>query len=151
MPAQASDFNFVGPEYVAPNPYQDRQHLVNWYCEVDQNKAAKGSSPSLNPNAAGAIGLLGAPGLIPVANSPTQTIPPGGTWPLPSSVTNLPVRGAWELPGGAEAVWVIANIAYLMTVATPASAYTPATFNLVKIGTLNTNAGQVCIRDNGAG
>jgi hypothetical protein len=151
MPATQSDFNFVGPEYVAPNPYQDRQHLVNWFCEVDQNKAAKGSSPSLNPNASGAIGLLGTPGLIPVANSPAQTIPLGGTWPLPSSVTNLPVRGMWELPGGAQAVVVIANTAYLMSVATPASAYTPATFNLTQIGTLATSSGPVCIRDNGAG
>ena len=97
MPAQASDFNFVGPEYVAPNPYQDRQHLVNWYCEVDQNKAAKGSSPSLNPQAAGAIGLLGTPGLIPVANISGQIFPTAGAWPLPSVITNRPVRGMWEL------------------------------------------------------
>lgn len=91
MPATQSDFNFVGPEYVAPNPYQDRQHLVNWYCEIDTNKAAKGSSPSLNPNASGAIGLLGTPGLILVASvSSVLPIPPAS----PTSPTSPVVSNA---------------------------------------------------------
>lgn len=153
MPAQQNDWGFVGPEYSTTNPYQDRQKLVNLYCEFDPSKGAKGSSPSSNPNSAGAIGLLGTPGLITVANPGnfTPTIPAGGTWPLPSSITNLPCRGAWELPGGQEAVWVIGSTVYLMTVATVTAAYTPATFRLKKIGELVTASGPVCMRDNGAG
>lgn len=50
------DINFVGPDYTAENPYQDRQVLVNWFCEIDPTDGAK------VPQA-----LLGAPGLVQVA------------------------------------------------------------------------------------
>jgi hypothetical protein len=73
------------------------------------------------------------------------------TWPAPNPITNLPVRGAWELPGGAESLWVIGSNVYLMTVVTPSAAFMPATFGLKKIGSLATASGYVCIRDNGAG
>lgn len=77
------------------------------------------------------------------------TPPPG--WPLPSTITNLPVRGAWTIPGGTQAIWVIGSGCFLMTVATPATYNAQATFNLKRVGTLNTSANPVCIRDNGAG
>lgn len=82
---------------------------------------------------------------------PPPPVPPPVTWPLPSSVTNLPGRGAWELPGGLQAVWVFGSGAYLMTVQTPATAFTSATFAMKRIGTLLTSTGPVGIRDNGAG
>lgn len=75
---------------------------------------------------------------------------PSPVWPLPSTIINLPCRGAWELPGGQQAVWVIGSGAFLMTVATPITGSAQATFKLKRIGTLNTSTGPVCIRDNGA-
>ena len=57
MPTQNNDFGFIGAEYTAPNPYQDRQILVNWYPEIDRNSQAKN-----------VIALLGCPGLIQVAS-----------------------------------------------------------------------------------
>lgn len=82
--------------------------------------------------------------------SPT---PPGaaGVWPLPSAITNLPGRGAWELPGGKQSLWVIGNGCFLMTVATPLTGSTQAAFTIKRVGTLNTNTGPVSIRDNGVG
>lgn len=56
MQAKASDFNFVGPEYTAPDFRQDAQKCVNWYCEI-----------SNNPGSKTVIALLGTPGLIQVA------------------------------------------------------------------------------------
>ncbi len=89
------------------------------------------------------------PALAPLP--PPPPVPPPTTWPLPSAITNLPGRGAWELPGGKQAVWVFGSGAFLMTVKTQASAYTPATFAMKRIGTLATSTGPVGIRDNGAG
>lgn len=34
-----ADFGFVGPSYTAPSIYQDAQELINWFAEVDPNKA----------------------------------------------------------------------------------------------------------------
>jgi hypothetical protein len=68
MPAQQNDFGFVGQEYVAENPFVDRQVLVNWYCAVTNDRGAKGAPASSNPNSNGVIGLLGCPGLIVVAS-----------------------------------------------------------------------------------
>lgn len=65
------------------------------------------------------IALLGCPGLVSIA-----------------SVGAGEVRGAWVLPGNTQAVIVIANTAYLYP-------------SMTVMGTLNTSAGQVCIRDNG--
>lgn len=33
------DFGFVGPSYTAPSIYQDAQELINWFAELDPNKA----------------------------------------------------------------------------------------------------------------
>src|SRR6266403_754889 len=72
-------------------------------------------------------------------------------WPPPSSVTNLPVRGMWELPNDATALAVIGNVCYLVTVATPATPTAFATLALTSVGTLLTSTGPVSIRDNNAG
>jgi hypothetical protein len=91
----------------------------------------------------------GTPEFLPFAVSITIAV--SEVWPVPSTVTNLPCRGAWELPGGTQALWVFGSGCYLMTVATDATAAADATFAIAKIGTLATNAGPVCIRDNGPG
>src|SRR6266404_8972051 len=72
-------------------------------------------------------------------------------WPPPSSVTNLPVRGMWELPNDATALAVIGNVCYLVTVATSATPTAFATLALTSVGTLLTSTGPVSIRDNNAG
>jgi hypothetical protein len=78
-----------------------------------------------------------------------------GQWPQPSAITNLPVRGAWELPNDQTALAVIGNTCYLVTIATPAvgppSPPSFATLALTSVGTLLTNTGQVHIRDNNIG
>lgn len=90
--------------------------------------------------------------LVPQGPSPPPPPPDtGGIWPPPSTITDLPGRGAWELPGGKQALWVFGNGCYLMTVVTVASATGQATFKMKKVGTLLTNTGQVSIRDNGPG
>jgi hypothetical protein len=84
---------------------------------------------------------------------PTQPFssPVATTWPLPSSVLNLPVRGLWELPNDQTALAVIGNTCYLVTVATPATATSFPTLALTSVGTLLTNLGPVHIRDNNIG
>jgi hypothetical protein len=78
-----------------------------------------------------------------------------GVWPSPSSITNLPVRGMWELPNDQSALAVIGNTCYLVTIATPAvgppSPPAFATFMLTSVGTLLTTLGPVHIRDNNIG
>lgn len=74
-----------------------------------------------------------------------------GPWPPPYSGPALPGRGGWVFPGGQQALTVFGSGAYLVTVATPATGSSPATFAMQKVGTLATNSGQVCIRDNGLG
>lgn len=137
------DFGLVGGQDVAPNPLQNAQVCINWYPEVDQQ----------NPKEV--LGLLGCPGLAPLVNAPGGGAPGFSStttaWPVPSAVTNLPVRGMWELPGLATALVVIGNACYLLTVATPATYNTFPTFTLTNVGTLLTNTGPVCIRDNNAG
>jgi hypothetical protein len=137
------DFGFVGGEDVAPNPAQDRQICINFYPEVNKQ----------NPKEV--LGLLGCPGLVQLVSAPGGGAPgfsPTMTqWPLPSTVTNLPVRGFWELPGGTTALTVIGNICYLITLVTPATGAAFPTLALTQLGTLLTSTGQVCIRDNNAG
>ncbi len=89
--------------------------------------------------------------LVPAGPIPPTPPEPTPIWPPPSSITNLPGRGAWELPGGKQALWVFGNGCYLMTVVTAASATTQTTFKVQRVGTLLTNVGQVSIRDNGPG
>lgn len=126
MSYTGGDFGFVGNAYDAPDPYQDSQRLINFYVEVSQDEKSK------TPSA-----LLGCPGLNTILT-------------LFASAGNQ-VRGCWVLPGGTQAVWVNGNIATLMTMTVPATQASIAQFSTVQIGTLLTNNGQVCIRDNGAG
>lgn len=136
------DFGFAGGQDVAPNPRQDDQICINFYPEVNQQNAKE------------VVGLLGCPGLTQLVAAPGGGAPgfsPTVTqWPQPSSVTNLPVRGFWPLPGLTTALTVIGNTCYLIT-ASAATASTFPTLSLTSVGTLLTNTGPVCIRDNNAG
>jgi hypothetical protein len=119
----ASDFGFVGQAYDAPNPYQDSQRLINWYLEMS------GDGKSKMPTT-----LLGCPGLNPIIQLNTGA-----------------VRGFWVLPGNLKAVAVSGDDVYVITVTVPATQTSIAQFATRLVGTLNTNSGQVRIRDNGAG
>lgn len=160
------DFGLVGGEDRTANPYQDNQICVNWYCE---------NSPSKNAKVA--TSLLGAPGLIQLVTA-GQTLPqgPGLTadsivvtadnliftadgagagvltaWPQPSTVTNLPVRGLWVLSGSLQALAVIGNTCYLVTIVSYGSSTIVGQLAMNKVGTLATSAGPVSIRDDGLG
>ena len=136
------DFGFVGGENVTPDPLQNRQQCINFYPEVDQQ----------NPKQTTA--LLGCPGLVQLVAAPGGGAPGFSSsmtaWPQPSAVTNLPVRGFWELPGDQTALVVIASTCYLMTASTATASSFP-TLSLASVGTLQTSSGPVCIRDNNAG
>jgi hypothetical protein len=135
------DFGFVGGQDVAPNPAQNDQICINFYAEVDEQ----------NPKEV--IGLLGCPGLVQLAAAPGGGAPGFSSamtaWPQPSAVTNLPVRGFWELPNDSTALTVIGSVCYLVTATQTGNAF--PTLSLAKVGTLATSSGQVCIRDNNAG
>src|SRR6267154_1773777 len=138
------DFGFAGGHDVAPNPLQNAQTCINFYAEVNEQ----------NPKEV--VCLLGCPGLAPLVSAPGGGAP-GFTstmtqWPQPSSVVNLPVRGAWELPGGQTAVVVIGSVCYLLSVAAAATAASFPTLSLTSVGTLLTISGPVIIADdNGVG
>ena len=136
------DFGVVGGEDQTANPYQDAQMCVNWYPEVSPSKAAKMADS-----------LLGCPGLIQLVAAPGGGVPTwiSPTWPPASSITNLPVRGSWVLPGWQTALVVIGNVCYLADVTTQGSATSPGTITLTQVGTLSSNSGIVSIRDNNAG
>jgi hypothetical protein len=138
------DFSFVGGEDTTANRYQDQQQCINYFVEASPAKAAKMAES-----------LLGAPGLIQVAAAPGGGAPgfsAGMTqWPPPSAITNLPVRGSWVLPGGAQALVVIANVCYLAQIQSYGSLTTPGVLTLATLGTLNTLTGPVSIRDNDVG
>lgn len=121
---KGGDFGFVGDAYTAPDFNQDTQACINFYVEVSQN--AKSKTPTA---------LLGTPGL----NAINQFSVVGA------------VRGCWVLPGGAQAVWVSGNTAYVMTMTVPPTQTAIAQFSTAIIGTLLTNSGPVVIRDNGPG
>lgn len=123
MPAQ--DFGFCGSAYEAPNPYQDRQKTLNWYVEISQDERSKE-----------VYTLLGCPGLSSILQ------PTGGVGE---------VRGAWVLPGGTQAIFIIGNAAILVTLTVPATQTSIAQFSSTVIGSMVTNNGPVGIRDNGAG
>ncbi len=137
------DFGFVGGHDPAPNPLQDVQLCINWYPEVDQQ----------NPKEV--VGLLGAPGLAQLCAAPGGGAPgfsPNMTeWPRPYSGAKLPVRGAWELPGGEKALAVIGSTCYLVSLNTVATPSSFPSLSLVPVGTLLTSSGPVSIRDNNAG
>lgn len=138
------DFEFVGGENTPANPFQDRQACINWYVEASPSKASKTVTS-----------LLGCPGLIQLVAAPGGGAPgfsPSMTqWPQPSSVTNLPVRGAWVLPGETQGLAVIANTCYLVTIVSYGSSITPGVINITPVGNLLSNSGPVRIRDNGKG
>ena len=137
------DFGFAGGEDTAPNPYQNRQICINFYPEIDKQ----------NPKEV--IALLGCPGLIQLVAAPGGGAPGFSSsmtaWPQPSAVTNLPVRGAWELPGGLQALVVIGSGCFLLTVQTAATSSSFPVLQLTQVGSLATNTGPVCIRDNNKG
>jgi hypothetical protein len=118
-----SDFGFVGQAYAPANTNQDVQRLVNWYLEVS------GDGKSKMPKA-----LLGRPGLNPIIELDVGA-----------------VRGFWVLPGGEQAIAVSGDTVYVITVTVPATQTSIAQFSTQSVGTLNTNSGQVRIRDNGEG
>lgn len=122
MTYAGADFGLVGASYQAPMVLQDAQDTINWYLERDPNERAK------EP-----LAMLGCPGL----NS------------LGLSLVAGPVRGMWVLPGGVTALVVVSNICYLITVSVPATQTSIPAFTAKQVGTLLTNAGPVCIRDNG--
>lgn len=137
------DFGWSGGEDVAPNPLQDAQTCINFYPEINKQNAKE------------ILGMLGCPGLVQLVAAPGGGAPgftsAMTTWPLPSTVTNLPVRGQWELPNGTNALAVIGNTCYLVTVAIQAAATSFPTLALTSVGTLLTNSGPVSIRDNNVG
>lgn len=126
------EFGIAGGQDVAPNPLQDNQICENWYAEVNKLNAKE------------VMGLLGCPGLIQKA-----AVPGGGApaftntttaWAVPSTVTNLPVRGMYVIPGSTQALVVVANICYLMTFVITNGA---PVFTLAQVGTLLTSTGPV--------
>jgi len=121
MPIGVADIPFVGGSYEAPMTLQDAQRLINWYVEVSQDENSK------KPRA-----LLGCPGLRPVVEGISGQ-----------------VRGCWTLPGGSQALVVIAANVYLMTITVPATQTAIAQFALALVGSLLTATGPVIIRDNG--
>lgn len=134
------DFGFSGGEdnYL----YQDAQTCINFYPELAGTQSAKT-----------AISLRGTPGLIQLAAAPGGGAPgnQSSTWPQPSTVTNLPVRGMWVLPGQTTALVVIANTCYLCKALSFGNTNSPGTISLTSVGTLNTFSGPVVIRDNNTG
>lgn len=133
MSYDGGDFGFVGQAYEAPDPYQDAQRLINWYCEISQDDKSK--TP---------VALLGCPGLNSIFDFSITTsgiaVPNTGG-----------LRGVWVLPGGVEALWVVGQAVILTRMTVPATQTSIAQFAKFYIGNLLTNSGPVCIRDNGPG
>src|SRR6267154_5934739 len=115
------DVGFCGPSYTATDPLQDRQEAINWYLEKDPQEYAKE-----------AIAMLGVPGLQPLVSTKTG-----------------PVRGFWVLPGGQTALCVTSDTLYAIKITVPATSTSLPQFSATSVGTLLTNSGPVCIRDNG--
>lgn len=134
------DFGFVGGEDTTANPYQDRQECINYFVEISPSSKAKVPTS-----------LLGAPGLIQLVSAGPTLAPLGSTWPLPSSITNLPVRAQWPLSGLTQGLTVIGSVCYLVVIQTPGTATTNAVLGLIQVGTLLTSSGLVRIRDDGLG
>lgn len=127
MSYQGGDFGLVGQSYTAPDNFQDVQKTLNWYVEVSQDEKSK------TPTA-----LLGCPGLNPLFS-------------VAASASGGEVRGCWVLPGDTQAITVCGNAVAMVTMTVPATQTSIAQFSVTQIGTLLTNNGQVCIRDNGPG
>lgn len=121
------DFGFVGQSYTAPDPSQDRQQTLNYYVELSQDEKSK------TPSA-----LLGCPGQSPLFS-------------VSDSSAGGEVRGCWVLPGGTRAIAVCGNNCAMIEMTVPATQTSIAQFSVTLFGTLLTNNGPVCIRDNGPG
>ena len=121
MTFAGADFGFCGPSYTAPMGLQDIQDSINFYLERSPEETSK------EP-----LAMLGAPGLNPVAMTQTGA-----------------VRGCWVLPGGQQALAVTGNTLYLVTIQVPATQNSIPQYAVSAVGTLLTNNGPVCIRDNG--
>lgn len=136
------DFTFNAGHDPAPDPYQNNQLCINYYPEVNKQ----------NPKEA--ISLLACPGLLQLVAAAGGGAPGFSStmtaWPQPSAVTNLPMRGMLVLPGQQQAIAVIGNTCYLVTASAPTATSFP-TLTLTSVGTLVSDSGPVCIRDNGAG
>jgi hypothetical protein len=115
--------SFVGSAYNAAASIQDNQITINWFLEYDKNDGAK------TPKA-----LLSAPGLLDLGQSDYSG----------------EVRGMWVLKDVDKAIVVVGENALLMEPAPYVIGQRP-TFTYSIIGTLETSAGIVGIRDNGAG
>lgn len=100
---------------------QDQQEAINWYLEHDPEEYAK------EP-----IAMLGAPGLKSLCETQVGQ-----------------VRGLWVLPGDQTALCVTGNMLYLVTILAPATSISQVQITATAVGTLLTNIGPVCIRDNG--
>lgn len=121
MTFQGGDFGFVGSSYQAPMVLQDAQDTINFYIERDPEDRPK------EP-----IALLGCPGL----NTLWDTV-------------SGQARGSWVLPGGQQALIVVATAVYLVKISVPATQTSIPQYAVTQVGTLLTNSGPVCIRDNG--
>lgn len=127
MSYKGGDFGFVGQSYTAPDAFQDSQRTLNYFVEISQDDKSK------TPTA-----LLGAPGLNPLFS-------------VASSISGGEVRGCWVLPGGTRAITVCGDNCAMVEMTVPATQTSIAQFSVTTFGTLLTNNGPVCIRDNGPG
>jgi len=84
-----ADFGFIGPSYEAPSIYQDAQELINWYGEVDPNKAQ------------------GERGIVALYPTPGLTM-------LMQLAENNPVRGMRTVSGGLQMVAVVGAYVYVI-------------------------------------
>lgn len=148
------DFGLAGGQDAAPNHLQDDQKCINFYPEVDPGNSKE------------VLGLLGCPGLAQLVAAPIDGAGAPGfdstmtVWPQPYSGPSLPVRGLWELPSNnaattgstvdTTALAVIGDTCYLVTATMSAPTVWP-TLSLTSVGTLQTDSGPVCIRDNNTG
>lgn len=121
MSDQGADLGFVGPSYQAPMALQNAENCINFYVEMDE-----GTTPKMP------LALLATPGLNPILSTKVGQC-----------------RGCWSLPGNTTALWVTADTVYLVSMIVPATQTSIAQFSVVSVGTLLTNSGPVCIRDNG--
>ena len=134
------DFGLAGGEDTAPNPLQEFQICINFYSEVNKQ----------NPKEI--LGLLGCPGLVQLVAAPGGGAPAftatTTAWAPQSTVTNLPVRCLFPLPGGTTALAVIGATLYLVSQKTAATRTGFPTLALTVIGTLSTNTGVVVMAAN---
>jgi hypothetical protein len=119
---QGGDFGLVGAAYSPAMTLQDTQESINFYLEIDNQKDPK--MP---------LALLGCPGLNNL------------NWDTVVGES----RGDWVLPGGQQALVVVSDIVYIVKITVAATQTSIPQYSVTQVGTLLTNAGPVCIRDNG--